>query len=112
VSFVEQLERSSAVDVFTSQPDVLASYDEFNATMHRLLDALPEPARTLRVRHVQMLIVHVAAERERAVNRDDAREPFGLFVSAVIDGFVGFLEAPASADTRRLATRADAATSP
>jgi len=106
VSFIEQVERAGLVDLFASQPDVIASNDVFLTEMQRLLPSVPEPARSLRVSQVQTLMVHTAAERERAVNRDATRLPFGLFVSAVVDGFTGFLSAPASARTKRLAKTA------
>ena len=35
--------------------------------------------------------------------------PFALFVSGVVDGLTGFLEAPASADTEKLIARGDSA---
>ena len=36
------------------------------------------------------------------MRRNDAAVPFALFVSGVVDGLAGFLEAPASAETDRL----------
>lgn len=102
VSFVEQLQRSGAIELFASQPQVVGSHDEFVVEMHRLLPHIPEPARTLRIRQVHALTIHVAAARERAVNRDDPREPFALHVSTVVDGFTAHLAAPASPETERL----------
>ena len=110
VGFIEQLERAGNIELLVRQPDVMASFDDFVDQMQRLLRSVPEPARGLRIRQAHALTVHVAAERERAVNRDDTREPFGLFVSAVVDGFTGFLAAPASPETRRLVRRRRAET--
>jgi hypothetical protein len=59
----------------------------------------------MRVQQVQDLAVHLAAERERAIRRNDAVAPFALFVSGVVDGLTGFLEAPASAETDELISR-------
>jgi hypothetical protein len=66
----------------------------------------------LRIQQVQMLSVHSAAERERAVANDEAVMPFGLFVSTLIDGCVGYLTAPVSAETTTFLSHHDAATPP
>jgi len=49
--------------------------------------------------------VHLAAERERAVNRGDTRLPFALYVSTAVDAVTGLLAAPASAETAGLIAR-------
>ncbi|MBV8951213.1 MAG: TetR/AcrR family transcriptional regulator [Actinobacteria bacterium] len=105
VSFVEQLERSGAAEVFAKQQDVQQSRNEFVGDMSRLLKHVPLPARTMRIEQVQALSLHTAAERERAVNRRGPLVPFGLYVSAVVDGFTGFLAAPVSEETRQQAAR-------
>ncbi|WP_213016730.1 TetR/AcrR family transcriptional regulator [Mycobacterium vicinigordonae] len=105
VSFVEQLQRAGAVEVFVHQENAMKSQDEFGSVLRRLLAHLPEPARALRIQQVQDLGVHLAAERERAVGRGDAVVPFALFVSGVVDGLAGFLGAPASAETEQLIAR-------
>ncbi|RDH79823.1 TetR/AcrR family transcriptional regulator [Mycolicibacterium moriokaense] len=107
VSFIEQLQRAGEVDVFLHQTDAMKSQEEFTAGMQRLLPHIPEPARSMRIQQVQDLAVHLAAERERAIRRDDAAIPFALFVSGVVDGLAGFLEAPASAETDQLISRAN-----
>ena len=73
--------------------------------MQRLLPHIPEPARSMRIQQSQDLAVHLAAERERAIRRSDAAVPFALFVSGVVDGLAGFLEASASAETDQLIKR-------
>lgn len=105
VSFVEQLQRSGQVDFFLFQSDAMRSQEEFTSGMQRLLSHLPDPVRVMRIQHAQDLAVHIAAERERAIRRDDAVVPFALFVSGVVDGLTGFLEAPVSAETTALITR-------
>lgn len=105
VSFVEQLERSGGATVFADQEHVQQSRNDFVRDMSRLLKHVPATARTMRIEQVQALSLHTAAERERAVNRGGPLVPFGLFVSAVVDGFTGFLAAPVSEDTLRRATR-------
>jgi AcrR family transcriptional regulator len=105
VSFVEQLQRSGAEDVLVDQRAVRRSNAEFVAAMRRLLPDLPEPARTLRIEQAQDLGLHLAAERERAVSRGGRVLPFGVYVSTVVDGITGFLEAPCSDETSRLLAR-------
>jgi AcrR family transcriptional regulator len=105
VGFVEQLQRSGALDVFVAQGAVRRSHDRFLADMRRLLTALPEPARSMRIAHVQDLCVHLAAERERAVDRGGVSVPLALYVSAAVDGIAGFLAAPASPETIELLAR-------
>jgi AcrR family transcriptional regulator len=105
VSFIEQLQRAGAVEVLLHQSDAVKSQNEFASGMQRLLAHIPEPARSMRIRQVQDLVVHLAAERERAVRRNDAAVPFALFVSGVVDGLAGFLEAPASPETKRVIAR-------
>jgi AcrR family transcriptional regulator len=112
VSFIEQLQRAGAVDVLLHQSDAVKSQDEFASGMQRLLAHIPESARSMRIQQVQDLAVHLAAERERAVRRNDAVVPFALFVSGVVDGLTGFLEAPASAETNKLIARSSPSTTP
>jgi AcrR family transcriptional regulator len=102
VSFIEQLQRAGAVEVFLRQSDAMKSQEEFISGMQRLLPHVPEPARTMRIQQAQDLAVHLAAERERAIRRNDPAVPFALFVSGVVDGLAGFLQAPASAETEQL----------
>ena len=105
VSFIEQLQRAGATDVFTHQPDAMRSQEEFSSRMQRLLPHIPESVRSMRIQQAQDLAVHLAAERERAIRRDDAVVPFALFVSGVVDGLAGFLQVPASAETEQLIAR-------
>jgi AcrR family transcriptional regulator len=105
VSFIEQLQRSGQVDVFLSQSDAMRSQEEFISGMQQLLPRIPEPARSMRIQQVQDLSVHLAAERERAIRRNDTVIPFALFVSSVVDGLAGFLGASASDETEQLISR-------
>jgi hypothetical protein len=73
--------------------------------MRGLLGDLPEPALTVRIEQAQDLCLHLAAERERAVNRGDTRLPFALYVSTAVDAVAGLLAAPASAETAGLIAR-------
>jgi AcrR family transcriptional regulator len=105
VSFVEQLQRSAAESVFAEQDEALQSHAALVADLRRLLPELPEPARSVRIDQAQDLCVHLAAERERAVNRGERRMPFALFVSTSVDAVTGLLGVPASAETTRLLDR-------
>jgi hypothetical protein len=44
-------------------------------------------------------LVHAAADRERARNLGQPLLPFAVALGDVVDGIVGFLEAPASLET-------------
>ena len=106
VSFVEQLERHRGSQrVLTEQPEIARSRDEFRDDMRRLLSHIDEPTRTMRIDQVQILSLNAAAERERAVAAGEILVPFGLFVSTIMDGFAGYLTAPASAETQRFLAR-------
>jgi AcrR family transcriptional regulator len=101
VSFIEQLQRAGDIDVFLRQTDAMKSQEEFTSGMQRLVTHIPEPARSMRIQQAQDLALHLAAERERAIGRGDAVIPFAVFVSGVVDGLAGFLQAPASAETEQ-----------
>jgi AcrR family transcriptional regulator len=105
VSFIEQLQRAGAVDVFEHQPNAVKSQADFTCAMQGLLSHIPEPVRTVRIQQAQDLAVHLAAERERAIRRNDPVVSFALFVSGVVDGLAGFLQVPASAETEQLISR-------
>jgi AcrR family transcriptional regulator len=103
ISFVEELERSGAAQVFAGSKDVVQAQDEFLRDMQPLLAQVPEPVRSLRLHHVQSFSLHVAAERERAARRHAIAVPFGLFVETVVDGCTGYLVAPVGHEVRRMA---------
>ena len=108
LSFLEQLERSPASRVLLAQADVQQSQADFVADVRALLPDVDEPVRTLRIQQVQLLSIHSAAERERAVANDDEVMPFGLFVSTLIDGCVGYLTARVSGETKGFLRNNDA----
>ena len=102
LSFLEQLERDQESRALLAAEEAGQSQSSFVADLQRLLPDVPEPVRTSRIRQVQMLTLHTAAERERAVAADSDAVPFGLFVSTLIDGCAGYLAAPVSPETQRL----------
>ena len=107
VSFVEQLQRrdlaaGTAAGWLPEVPEEgQRSHDEFNHDLERLLGHLDEPLRQMRIAGSQALLLHAAADRERAVASGAVQVPFGLFVSALLDGIGAFVAAPASASTLR-----------
>jgi AcrR family transcriptional regulator len=106
VSFVEQLQRralatGAATPGFADLPDAgQRSHDEFRRDLERLLAHLDEPARWMRISEAELLCLHAAADRERAVASGAAIPTFELFVTCLLDGITGFLTAPVSEATR------------
>ena len=107
LSFLEQLERHHATRPLLVPQEATESQSQFVADLQVLLDQIDEAVRTIRIPQMQMLSLHTAAERERAVRTDEPVMPFGLFVSTLIDGCVGFLTGPVSAETKRLISLPD-----
>ena len=110
VSFVEQLQRramasgSKIPDLPEVPEEGQQSHDDFRRDLDRLLVHLDEPLRRMRANDAELLCLHAAADRERAVASDTAVPPFELFVNSLLDGLTAFLAAPASdATLRRLA---------
>ena len=115
VSFVEQLQRrwvgSGASAASTGMLPNLPtegqhSIEDFRSDLERLLPHLNMPLRRIRIATAMSTSLYAAADRERAVAGDVERPPFELFVSALLDGIVGFLEAPVSDATAKWLGRA------
>ena len=104
VTFVEQLQRGATASS-TQLPELPEegeqSHSEFQRDLHRLLGHLDETLRHLRITQAELLCLHAAADRERAVANGGALPSFELFASSLFDGLTGFLGAPASAATLR-----------
>ncbi len=85
-------------DVFEPIPEPYAGNSRayFNR-LRSLLTQLPESLRSPRVSRAMSLIVHTAADRERARAAGAPVLPFALELESLVDGLVGFLSAPASA---------------
>jgi AcrR family transcriptional regulator len=101
LSFLEQLERSPASRSLLSPQAATQSQEAFLAEVKALLPDVEEPVRTMRIHQVQMLSLHAAAERERALAAEEEVTPFGLFVSTIIDACIGYLTADMSDETKR-----------
>ena len=115
VSFVEQLQRRWASTGASASragtlPDLPSegqeSIEEFRHDLERLLPHLDAPLRPIRIATAISTSLYAAADRERAVAGNFERPPFELFVSSLLDGIVGFLEAPVSDATAKWLGRA------
>jgi AcrR family transcriptional regulator len=101
LGFVSMLQQSAHRGVFDHVPEqVLESTRRFRHEVAALLPRVPEPLLSHRIAQALAFSVHATADRERA--RAQGREvlPFAVHVSDLLDGLVGFLEAPVSAGAR------------
>jgi AcrR family transcriptional regulator len=104
LSFLEQLQRDASSQPLLANPEAERSQAEFLADVQPLLPGVEPWLRQLRIQQVQLLSLHTAAERERALAAGQTGQlPFGLFVSTSLDAWVGYLTAPASNETQRFA---------
>jgi AcrR family transcriptional regulator len=97
VTFVVQLRASSLEYPFDRMPKPFVSFtnhffDQFRAQ----LPQLPEPLRSARIGHALTSCLHASADRERGRARKAPRLPFLVHSSDLVDGLVGFLDAPVS----------------
>ena len=96
MGFVAMLYRHSR-DLFVYVPDdVRAATRTFLSQLDSCLTHIVEPLRTRRIAQAMALIVHAAADRERARVRREPVLPFAIELADLLDGTVGFLQAPAS----------------
>jgi hypothetical protein len=109
MSFVAMLTQYGREDVFDQLPDDLVmSTRAYHAHIASLLEHLREPLRRHRIKRAMASLVHAAADRERARAADQPMLPFAVALGDLVDGIVGFLEAPASGETQAALERADA----
>ncbi len=108
MSFVAMLTQYGRIDVFEQLPDDLVmSTRAYHAHIASLLGHVVEPLRSHRIRQAMASVVHAAADRERARATGQPVVPFAVALGDVVDGIVGFLEAPVSAETLAALGRAD-----
>jgi len=101
LSFVAMLQQHGRRDVFDRLPRTLrAPTDLFRERMAALLPHVPDPLRGHRVAQAMAFGVHAASERERTRIHGGLVLPFAVHVGDLLDGVVGFLQAPVSAVTR------------
>jgi AcrR family transcriptional regulator len=71
---------------------------EFHEAVGTLMTDVPQPLRAHRILQVVRLSVHAASARERAKAQGLEVLPFAVHVADLLDGWAGFLQAPASDD--------------
>jgi AcrR family transcriptional regulator len=100
LTFVVQLHRYGAGEhPFDRLPEAfkVTTYD-FIDRLRAMLPDIPEPLRTHRISRAMTFWVHASSDRERARQHGSPVLPFAVEVSDLLDGLIGFLEAPVSAD--------------
>ncbi len=98
LGFVAVLQQSDERHLFERIPAAyLESTSTFRDAIGELLSHIPEPLRIHRVRQAMAFSIHAAADRERAQASGVDVFPFAVHVADLLDGIVGFLEAPVSA---------------
>jgi AcrR family transcriptional regulator len=113
VSFVEQLQRrATATSAQAALPNLpeegQRSHNDFRRDVEAMLRHLQKPLRRMRVAEAELLCLHAAADRERAVASGAKLAAFELFASSLFDGLTAFVAAPASESTQRWLGRAGA----
>jgi AcrR family transcriptional regulator len=97
LSFVAMLQQHADRHLFDRiPPDLRASTERSRDQITALLVHMPEPLRTHRLMQAITFSVHASADRERAQMAGHAVLPFGVHVVDLLDGLIGFLEAPVS----------------
>ncbi len=98
LSFVAMLEQHADPRMFEDSPAELQDATQrFRTPIERLLTAIPEPLRSHRISEAIAFSVQASARRERAQAVGLPVLPFAVHITDLLDGLVGFLEAPVSA---------------
>ena len=97
-TFVEQLQRRHPRgEFFSSLPSELQqSNDEFQDDLDRSLADVDRRVRRVRIADAQSVNLHAAVDRETALASGQPVLPFDVFVTCLLDGIAGYLQAPAS----------------
>jgi AcrR family transcriptional regulator len=82
-----------------------APIESFHERLRPLMGHLPEPLRRDRVQHAEMFMVLAAAAHEAARESGEPSPPTAVAVGNLVDGMVGFLEAPCSPGTKAATRR-------
>jgi AcrR family transcriptional regulator len=97
LSFVAILQQQADPRIFENTPeDLKVSTRAFRDQIGIRLMSVPEPLRSHRISEAIAFSVHTSAHRERALSAGLDVLPFPLHVTDLIDGLMGFLEAPVS----------------
>ena len=110
LSFVAMLWQYGRRDVIERMP--AASQESiwaFRQSIDELLSHIPEPLRSHRITHAMGFMIHVASARERARSNGYDVLPFAVELTDLLDGMVGFLDAPVSPATLAALERTDPA---
>ena|SRR5436190_5853215 len=106
-SFVAMLHQYGRREAFTLvADDFLAAMRDDHEQLATYLGHIVEPLRAHRITQARVLIVHAAADRERARATGQVVLPFAVALADLVDAMVGFLEAPVSAASRDALERA------
>ena len=98
LSFVAMLGQFADPQLFEGMPEEFQeSTRGLRDQIGVLLTAIPEPLRSHRISEAITFSVHTSAHRERAHEAGLNVLPFAVHVTDLLDGLVGFLEAPVSA---------------
>ncbi len=107
LGFIAMLHRHGRRDVFEDLPaDLRESTRAFHNRLDTLLDQLPDTLRARRAAQANIFILHAAADRERAHAHGTPLLPFDTEVAELTDAMTGFLQAPASPQSRTAPERA------
>jgi AcrR family transcriptional regulator len=97
VTFVVQLRASNLESPFDRMPKPFVSFtNHFFDQFHAHLPQLPEPLRSARIGHALTSCLHASSDRERGRSSKAPRLPFLVHSRDLVDGLVGFLDAPVS----------------
>jgi AcrR family transcriptional regulator len=114
-SFAAMLLRYGRRDVFQQAPaDLLRDAESFTDQQREFLGHLADPLRRLRVFQASNITIYAAADRQRARREGRPVPPFGVELTNLVDGIIGFLTAPMSPEARAAAGvfEADSALAP
>jgi AcrR family transcriptional regulator len=101
LSFIAMLHQHAARRLFERIPAELQQRTlAFRDQAGALIAHVPEPLRSHRISEAITFSVHAASDRERAKANGQDVLPFAVHVTDLLDGLVGFLEAPVSRETR------------
>jgi AcrR family transcriptional regulator len=101
LSFVAMLQQHADPQIFENTPEGLKESTRASREQIGLrLTGIPEPLRSHRISEAIAFSVHTSARREQALAAGLTVLPFAVHVTDLIDGLVGFLEAPVSKATR------------
>lgn len=101
MSFLAMLSQRGDGEAFRLMPqDFLDEQAEFEGHLRSHLGHIDEPLRTHRLYQAQAVIIGAAAARERRRAHGGSVLPFSAEVAGLLDGTVGFLEAPMSEAAR------------